>query len=112
MGYYTSFCLRVENQQLDDVVKKNIYNAIEELDEFELFDESENRWEVYTKWYSYREDMCSVSEKFPGILFSLWGDGEDRDDSWVEYYLDGKFQYCGSTLVYDEFDENKLIALP
>lgn len=54
------------------------------------------------------QDMCALSYKFPGVLFSLYGEGEDRPDIWVEYFFEGLSQYEGVEIEYERFDPAKL----
>ena len=63
------------------------------------------------KWYDHEENMCELSKLFPNVLFTLEGNGEDRDDIWREYYYNGKFQYAPAVITFDDFDENKLKEL-
>ena len=41
-------------------------------------------------WYDHREIMQQISLEWPGVLFTLNGRGDDQDDQWVEYHIDGK----------------------
>ena len=54
------------------------------------------------KWYDHDEVMISVSEKFNGILFILYGDGEERDDIWKKYFYNGQMQVAKVKLTFDE----------
>lgn len=68
--------------------------------------------EESTKWYSHKEDMAKMSKAFPGVLFTLHGEGEEAGDLWVEYYLDGKIQREDAKIIYAEFDRSKLVDFP
>lgn len=63
------------------------------------------------KWYNHDEDMIKLSLEFPEIVFTLHGEGEETDDRWKKYYLNGKMQEARAkiTVVYDEFDKKKLV---
>jgi hypothetical protein len=41
-------------------------------------------------WYQFDRDMRRFSERYPGWLFTLTGEGEDRRDLWRAFYQDGK----------------------
>jgi hypothetical protein len=58
---------------------------------------------------SHPEDMKAMSLHFPNTLFLLEGEGEESGDVWKEYYLNGKSQRCQAQLVFDKFDESKLL---
>jgi len=42
-----------------------------------------------TKWYDWREHMQTVSLSFPGVLFTLSGEGEEAGDQWIAWFRDG-----------------------
>lgn len=60
------------------------------------------------KWYSNEEDMREVSKQFPDVLFCLHGEGDDSDDIWDEYFLNGRSQVCCAEIVIPPFDPSKL----
>jgi hypothetical protein len=60
------------------------------------------------KWYTYEDDMRKLSKKFPKVLFILSGSGEDSEDLWREYYLNGKRQRSKAVITYQEFDKKLL----
>jgi hypothetical protein len=53
-------------------------------------------------WYRCDEDMLAVSRLFPGCVFRLHGDGEDKGDLWYGYYMDGQMEVCQAEVVYPE----------
>lgn len=58
------------------------------------------------KWYDHEAAMKEVSLDYPGVLFELEGRGEERDDVWIKYFLDGKMQVCKATVtVIEDFGE-------
>jgi hypothetical protein len=54
------------------------------------------------KWYDHEEDMTSVSEKFNGILFVLYGNGEEVGDIWKKYFYNGQMQVTKVKITFDE----------
>lgn len=60
------------------------------------------------KWYKHESDMRRVSLQFPGVLFTLHGQGENSGDVWVKYFLDGKMQHEQLPAALPPFDEAKL----
>lgn len=57
------------------------------------------------RWYDHDDDMCRLSAKFPDVLFELHGDGENSEDFWITYYLNGQMQYCQGEITYAPFSE-------
>ena len=103
MGYYTDHTLEMKN-----VTTQETFNQITEwLAERGLtgyaFEDSGtyNQDTCYGCFYPYGEckwsqhdcDMRDLAAAFPTVVFKLHGDGEDFDDVWDEYYLDGKEEH-------------------
>ena len=61
------------------------------------------------KWYEYDADMRKLSERFPYLIFTLDGKGEDSEDLWRAHYYKGKSQLCRAKIVYEPFDMEKLV---
>jgi hypothetical protein len=64
-------------------------------------------------WDEHNPDMIELSKKFPAVLFTLYGEGEDRYDMWRTYYRGGLLQYASATITitYDESNVAKLQLL-
>lgn len=116
MGYYTYHTLkwRFHPESLGEVPPIYVQTFLDHLraktDDYVDFDENgyptnNEGW----KWYSHNDDMLEVSRMFPIILFSLYGDGEESDDNWVQYYLNGKTYSIYASLGFPEFDERQLV---
>jgi hypothetical protein len=52
--------------------------------------------------------MIDLSEMFPKVLFQVDGDGEESDDIWRTYYLNGKTQSVEVKTVYGKLNMKKL----
>lgn len=112
MGYFTWYSLNVSNAE-GGKLPKGKADAIEKaIDELRVFQDGniESGYSAYDKWYESEEDMCVLSQKFPDVLFTLYGDGEDSTDSWVSYYLDGAYQHETAKIEYAPFDRLKLCS--
>lgn len=60
------------------------------------------------KWYGWHDDMIKLSAMYPGIMFTLDGNGEDGEDVWREYFRDGMSHPANIETIYEKFDESKL----
>lgn len=60
-------------------------------------------------WRGFDSDMKTVSAFFPNVLFTLTGAGEEADDLWRAYFLDGKMQHVHAEIFYPGFDADKLV---
>jgi len=104
MGYYTSFDLTYD-------VKGTPFTVDEidaEIEKMNSLESCYGSWCGVAKWYDHQEDMAYLSTKFPGVLFTLYGDGDDTEDLWYEYYKDGMMQSCPAQIKFDDYDESKL----
>lgn len=99
MGYYTDYNLSFDTS-IDE--RQEVFDYIDETFG-EYIDE-----DGYTnsKWYHHVDNMRNVSIKFPDVLFTLSGEGEDNGDLWKKYFKNGKVQACYAEIVYPEFNEN------
>lgn len=43
-------------------------------------------------WYDHDEDMKTISERHPDVVFRLYGVGDGVADIWVNWYCNGKMQ--------------------
>ena len=85
-----------------------IGNYIEQHDEMFYAIEPDGSGSDSCKWYEHTSDMVQLSLQFPGVLFTLSGNGEDSPDFWREYHLGGLFQYTKATFSYEPFNSNEL----
>lgn len=76
--YETSYTFKIYPESFTDLVME----AIKEYTDIRYFQE-ECRWE------NSEGDMQVVSSRFPKLLMSVFGDGEDSDDLWRRDYLNG-----------------------
>jgi hypothetical protein len=60
------------------------------------------------KWYEHQDDMRRFSLLHCNILFTLHGEGEENDDLWNEYYLNGNLQVAKAQIQIASFDPKEL----
>ena len=41
------------------------------------------------KWYAQEEHMTTISKAYPTLLLQVYRNGEDDDDEYIYYYLNG-----------------------
>lgn len=61
------------------------------------------------KWYEHEREMRDLSKEFPDIVFKLHGEGEDNEDVWDKYFVNGKMQCCPAQMLLPPFDKEKLV---
>lgn len=121
MGYYTNYELKTEEKVnietfldfIDSIDAAYIFSdSIEELRNDLASGIKEAKIDMDTnesfKWHEHDDDMKQVSQKNHGIVFTLYGEGEEAGDLWVNYYKNGKVQHECARIIYPEFDETKL----
>lgn len=107
MGYYTDYEMVPNRYRCE--CRFETYQAIEAFIEAtkaaegwsDLFDVWRGEGAGFT-WYNHRQDMVKLSAAFPKILFTLWGGGDETDDLWKEYYLNGECQVVQATITYPD----------
>lgn len=110
MGYFTTFAVTAQEngKEIDfsDSMKHELAKITQEIDSTDIDELAEGYFN--SKWYSYDSDVKLLSEKFPNIVFTVEGQGEDSDDLWKHYFFNGKSQFAKAQIVYPEFDEKLL----
>ncbi|WP_010495024.1 hypothetical protein [Paenibacillus elgii] len=99
MGYYTRYEIEIAPDS------NEVRQAIEDDDTLAY---AIGRCSDECKWYDHESDMRAFSERFPDVLFTLSGEGEDNGDLWRKYFRNGKMQHCPAQITYEPFDESKL----
>lgn len=123
MGYYTDFTLSVYSAEktrsgslkMSDNISPLMEQLIdEEIDKMNIFSDGNIKDSYYTnaKWYDHEDDMKLLSAKFPDMVFWLSGQGENQEDLWQKFFVNGRMQECYAQIVYDDFDSNKLVGDP
>lgn len=89
MGYLTKYELELEINCDDQEILNQIHYFMKNNSDnyYGLGDDN------YT-WYNHEEEMKKLSVKFPNILFTLYGEGEEAGDIWYKYFKNGKMQAC------------------
>lgn len=101
MGYYTDFNLT--NDSFID--GEGIAEALSEISGYPWT----SRLEMYgVKWRNHEKDMRALSKKFPDVLFTLEGEGEESGDIWKQYHKNGLCQHAKAEIVFSPFDAAEL----
>jgi hypothetical protein len=105
MGYYTQFDLTADvDEDKLKIILQDLQNTSEEAEL--AFDEYERE----AKWYEWCAEMKEFSSKYPDVLFTLTGIGEEPLDIWKCYFKNGKFQHENAEINFAEFDPDKLLT--
>ena len=84
-------------------LSERILQEIVKMLDYDPFNES-------CKWYEHEADMREFSKRYPVVLFTLAGEGEEAGDLWKKYFKNGKMQIAKAVITYDDFDAKKLSA--
>jgi hypothetical protein len=62
------------------------------------------------KWYHHEDDFRALSSHLRDTLLCVQGKGEEDDDVWRKYFLNGKMQHCHGkvTISYPEFNIERM----
>lgn len=124
MSYYTYFELTAMNMPNGDYVSNKVEDSIMrelypkfysvsaqediEANEIEADEDGFISFAVLEednfKWYDHERDMLEISRKYPDVLLILHGTGEEHDDIWIKYFMNGDVQVAPGRIEYDEFD--------
>jgi len=110
MGYYTTYSLEIVILGQNEISEEDIIDQFRkeyESAEYALDDDGSSNESC--KWYDSKDDLVNFSKKHSGTLFLLSGTGEESGDLWKLYVRDGKHQFCKARMVFDEFDEFKMV---
>lgn len=111
MGYYTWYTADVKNsdsvslkrQREASLYLANLLECSEHEKKLILEADYPFGWLSYDsmKWYNWERDMTNLSEHFPEIEFVLYGEGEERDDTWRAFFKNGKCILQRAHIYYD-----------
>jgi len=116
MGYNTHYSLHLDlmigskkAELLDDEPLREVIKKLREENEEARFALAEDGGsEQAAKWYTHADELIPFSEKYPNVLFTLSGEGEENDDIWKKYFLNGKVQVAKAEVRIPDFDPGKL----
>ena len=112
MGYWTAYALNIfRPRELQNDANKDCH-LLKEIEKINPRFEGDLTFgmEVYDTWGNHDQDMIALSQKFPDLIFELYGNGEGSDDHWVSYYKNGEHQLCHGSIVYEECELSKEAA--
>lgn len=110
MGYYTHFEMEVDTTHSGrlGMIAERI-NSDDEAS-YALHHLGGCEWESSepTRWYGHETFLRALSADFPGVLFTLSGEGEESGDIWKKYFRDGMCQEAKARIEIDAFDPARL----
>lgn len=104
MGYYTCYELSVMNGSSELITE---FVGESEYASYAMSADGDSV--ECCKWYNHEDELRAFSLRYPDVVFVLRGEGEDSGDIWIKYIKNGKCQVCKAMIVFDEFDEAKLM---
>jgi hypothetical protein len=110
MGYCTNYSLDIKGDQAQ--IAKAEYELGKNEDAVYAFGELFDGDGELCKWYGHEQDMIEISKKYPDLIFTLSGCGEESEDQWIKYFSGGKIQIEYVKIIPpDSFDPTKLKTL-
>lgn len=107
MGYYTAY--KLEEPSVGRELGWEIAEQMERYDtNYGKLSQFIGGYGESIKWYDHEIDMKAFSKRFPDVVFTLHGEGEESGDLWVKYFKDGKMQRVDAVISYAGFDEGQL----
>lgn len=113
MSYYTQYELSAEwyhkpiGTEQDDRIKE-LEDEIKKMGVFDSESCFDLGWWANTKWYDWEKDMALLSKRFPDFLFLLNGNGEEEDDIWGVYFLNGRIMRDARKIITKPFTVEEL----
>lgn len=118
MGYYTNFFLSAKGypEPLPEEKAKLLAEDIKGATDLEYVNYHHSpvdggyhvEADAEAKWYDCENDMYELSRRWPEVLFDLRGDGEETEDLWEQYWLNGEVQRNGIEIKWNPFERRKL----
>ena len=121
MGYYTYYNVSMRPADGSDIIGNEALAAAEskaarmlaeKLDIDGLDDKPmifDDLFYEEMKWYDCDDDMMELSKEFPDYVFTVYGEGEERDDNWKAYYYKGKMWIGQAEMVWPDYDSDDFI---
>jgi len=112
MGYETYYSLTIRDRDGKEVTEQTLKAIIsshrtQQYEELYALEDDGSSVQGAT-WYGHEEHMIALSTEYPGLVFELYGKGNNSEDIWYKYFHDGKIQLCPAIITFDEFDVKKL----
>lgn len=98
MGYYTAYKLDVFVENPLEIIAE--LRRLSEDADYALDEEGDTGNNC--KWYDHDNEMVNFSKLYPDVLFTLYSVGEESEDVWRAFYLDGQIEVQRARLVYDD----------
>ena len=116
MGYNTRYSLKVELmvegkvvELVDDAPLAAVIAELRESNEEANYSlDAEGGSEEASKWYEHEKDLREFSSRHGNILFTLHGEGEENEDIWNKYFLNGKCQVAKAEIRIAPFNVKEL----
>jgi hypothetical protein len=100
MGYRTDIYTRLENEDGTDASEEDVIDFQQKFED--STEEYLNRFDYYfmgnlfqlcneddMKWYDKDEDFSILSKRFPDLVITVLGFGEDTQDMWYSHFKNG-----------------------
>ena len=102
MGYYTDFTVSIDTE--DKAVIEKFFDDLTVQSDYDFSGRSNVRSIGEAKWYTEETDIKLMSIRYPNLLITVDGDGEESGDVWRSKALNGVYRRTRATMLIPEID--------
>ena len=108
MGYYTCHELSLIGHQSKTELENIIDQLNDDTDAYPGFDYDGRECNGDSSWNDEEKVMRKFSKKYPHVTFKIDCQGDQSDDTYINYYKNGLHTRCNAEVVYEIYDEANL----
>jgi len=100
MGYYTNYTVETDSDSRQAAI--DAAADLIERSKYGVDLTGATNFEVEAKWYEWEEDVSAVSKDHPGVIFYIYGKGEESGDIWKAWAHNGTVFQSQAEMTFHE----------